>query len=319
VDTEFVSVLEKCSFNTTLHIDSAGLITGFLIKPGDPLTASALSQKMKEFPGKASLVLITDGKLKEEYQSNLPLAVGSAFKLAVLDLLQEKIQKGTLAWSQVVTLKKRDLSIPSGFLRDWPVGSLLTLDTLAKLMISQSDNTATDALIGVVGAKELAQRWPTNRPFLRTRETSQLKSKHPKSQEFLSAFLSATTPEGKQEVLNQMEDFPIPPFALWRFDSESAKVEWFFTPVELCNLASKLSHLELFSINPGVANPKAWKKIAFKGGSEPGVLNLTTWLQAPSGKTHCLSATWNAPKDLDSDGLTEAYQRTVSSLEEPKP
>ena len=106
-------MLESCSFTTTLHMNSEGLIMGFLVKLVDPLTASALAQKMKEFPGKSSLVLITDGKLKEEYQSNLPLAVGSAFKLAVLDLLQEKIQKGTLAWSQVVTLKKRDLSIPS--------------------------------------------------------------------------------------------------------------------------------------------------------------------------------------------------------------
>lgn len=47
------------------------------------------------------------------------------------------------------------------------------------------------------------------------------------------------------------------------------------------------------SINPGVANPQDWQKVAFKGGSEPGVLNLTTWLQAKNGKKYCVVATWN--------------------------
>lgn len=47
------------------------------------------------------------------------------------------------------------------------------------------------------------------------------------------------------------------------------------------------------TINPGVAKPKNWHKVAFKAGSEPGVLNLTTWLKAKNGKTYYISATWN--------------------------
>ena len=47
------------------------------------------------------------------------------------------------------------------------------------------------------------------------------------------------------------------------------------------------------SINPGIANPKDWERIAYKGGSEPGVLNFTTWLKGKNGKQYCVVATWN--------------------------
>ena len=38
-------------------------------------------------------------------------------------------------------------SLPSGITQSWPAGSPVTLQTLATLMISISDNTATDTLV----------------------------------------------------------------------------------------------------------------------------------------------------------------------------
>jgi hypothetical protein len=32
-------------------------------------------------------------------------------------------------------------------------------------------------------------------------------------------------------------------------------------------------------INPGAAKKSDWDRVAYKGGSEPGVLSMTTWLE----------------------------------------
>jgi hypothetical protein len=58
-------------------------------------------------------------------------------------------------------------------------------------------------------------------------------------------------------------------------------VEWFFSTRELCALMAEVRGQPLMQVNPGVANPEDWETISFKGGSEPGVLNLTTALTAP--------------------------------------
>ncbi|NMB11632.1 MAG: serine hydrolase [Firmicutes bacterium] len=53
--------------------------------------------------------------------------------------------------SSVIELKSDYISLPSGMLQEWPVGSPITLHTLASLMSSISNNTATNALIDVEG------------------------------------------------------------------------------------------------------------------------------------------------------------------------
>ena len=76
---------------------------------------------------------------------------GSAFKLGILKALRDEIDAGAHKWDEVVTLGATDISLPSGVLQNWPVGSPFTLHTLAGEMISISDNTAADALLRVVG------------------------------------------------------------------------------------------------------------------------------------------------------------------------
>ncbi len=47
--------------------------------------------------------------------------------------------------------------------------------------------------------------------------------------------------------------------------------------------------------------------MAFKGGSEPGVLNLTTLVTARTGTSYCVSATWNRAAPLDEGGFETLY------------
>ena len=55
------------------------------------------------------------------------------------------------------------------------LGAPITIHTLASLMISESDNTATDALIDLVTRNSVETISPRNRPFMTTREFFQLK------------------------------------------------------------------------------------------------------------------------------------------------
>lgn len=87
-----------------------------------------------------------------------------------------------------------------------------------------------------------------------------------------------------------------------------------FSARELCGLMRNVENLPIMSINSGVAESADWKRVSYKGGSEPGVVNLTTWLVAKNGKSYCLSATWNDDKALDEMKFFGLYKSLLSTL-----
>ena len=173
-------------------------------------------------------------------------------------------------------------------------------------MISQSDNTATDVLIHLVGRGAVeAIAPPRNRPFLTTREAFILKS--PRNQDLLSRY-RAGNEAARRELMREIQNRPLPTpedFGSAGRGVLALDVEWFFSTRELCALMARVADLPLMGIDPGVASRRDWVRIAFKGGSEPGVLNLTTLVEARNQRTVCVSATWNndAPLDGRLDGL----------------
>ena len=82
-------------------------------------------------------------------------------------------------------------------------------------------------------------------------------------------------------------------------------IEWFAAPDDLCRLMVALKgHAdatatapvgEILSMNPGLPDQAgAYKYIGFKGGSEPGVMNMTWLLQRKSDdKWLFLAVTFN--------------------------
>ena len=72
------------------------------------------------------------------------------------------------------------------------------------------------------------------------------------------------------------------------------------------------------SINPGVADPADFRHIAFKGGSDVGVLNLTTMVTTRHGRRVCFSATVNDPEhsidELAFEGAYGAVLRYVAAF-----
>jgi hypothetical protein len=73
--------------------------------------------------------------------------------------------------------------------------------------------------------------------------------------------------------------------------------------------------LEATQLNPGVATPGDFARASFKGGSEPGVLNLTTQVKTKAGRTLCVSATWNRPEALDESAFVGLYAAMLNLLQ----
>ena len=67
-------------------------------------------------------------------------------------------------------------------------------------------------------------------------------------------------------------------------------------------------------INPGVADRSAWQRVAFKGGSDQGAINLTTALGSRSGTSYCVSATWNDTKAVDENRFITLYSAVLGAL-----
>jgi beta-lactamase class A len=245
------------------------------------------------------------------------LAVGSAFKLAVLAALQQRINAGQLSWTQQVTLRAQDKSLPSGVLQTRPNGSRYTVADLARYMISISDNTAADLLIHLVGRAAIAPFIPErDRPILTTRELFVLKD--PANKGLRERYLAAASPAARLAILAQVDQLPLPSLRvlvpLFAKGPVAPRIEYFFSVRRLCGLMARLQRLPQMSINPGVANPAEWTHVAFKGGSEPGVLNLTTMATARNGVTYCVSATWNNTALLDEGRFEALYSSVLHSL-----
>ncbi len=288
----FTVVFENGTMPAEIHLDGDGRIIGLFFRPATP-TVHSLEEALANFEGltgDVSVLVLQDGEEVISLNADQPLAVGSAFKLAVLAALQEQIDAGEHTWDEVVMLKPEWKSLPSGILQDRPDDSPLTLHTLATLMISISDNTAADTLLHVVGRENVEALTARNQPFLTTQEMVKLKA--PENAKLLARFQAGSEAQERQ-VLTELEALPLPNVADYPSAPTALDVEWRFTPHELCALMEQVQALDMMSVNPGVANAKEWARVAYKGGSEPGVLNLTTWLQAKNGDTFCVVATQN--------------------------
>ena len=295
-------------------LDGTGRVAGFFLGPPEP-RATGLDNALDGFrklAGKVSVLVVSQSGVLAELDPEQPLAVGSAFKLAVLAALKDQVSAGAKAWDDVVTLKADHISLPSGILQSWPLGSPLTVHTLASLMISVSDNTATDALIALLGRELVENYTALNHPLLTTREAFALKN--PTNADHLKAYRQGDVAQ-RREVLGKLQSLPLPSVA--DFTSPQAlDVEWFFSAYELVNLMAAVQDLSVFNINPGVASPADWQHIAFKGGSEPGVINLTTWLVGHSGTNYCVAATWNNDGVLDEAQFIGLYSGVLRQLAE---
>lgn len=310
------------------------LIEGLVVAGVESSAADvpALFGEIVGLPGEVSLAA---ARLEEAGPANFltqkaerPLAIGSAFKLFVLAELVRSIKAGERRWSDVVPLGAP--SLPSGIVQDWPQGSPVTLHSLAALMISRSDNSATDTLLGLLGRDKVEALLPAlgvraperNRPFLATREAFVLKLGDPS----LLAEWKKADEAGRRALLArlaQVQAAALDPARLGGGPAEIGTVEWFASPSDIVRTLDWLRRsgdptaLQLLAINPGLgpALAKDFAYFGFKGGSEPGVINLSLLLKTRAGLWIALSATWNNESTaLDEARFVALMSRLVSLM-----
>ncbi|WP_230967765.1 serine hydrolase [Nostoc sp. WHI] len=312
---DYLVIFNQASVPTKIVLNSKKQISGLLFESPQTqfISLQEATTKFKALPGKVSFLVQEGKRIQAALNTKTPLAVGSAFKLAVLKALKSEIASGKRTWKDVVQLQLSWKSLPSGILQTWPDKSYLTVQTLAALMISLSDNTATDTLINLIGRQPIELVSPHNRPFLTTRELFILKSS--RNEKFLKRYRTSNEAQ-RRAILKELFKKPLPDVNEFEGANPVAlDVEWFFTAEELCGLIEQVADLPLMTINPGVANPKDWQRVAFKGGSEPGVLNMTSWLQGKNGRSYCVVATWNnSNASLEESKFLALYNGVLAKL-----
>lgn len=301
---------EKGSLPVThLAIDEQGKVSGLRLAPPMPKFTSLDEAKaaFTALPGDVSVYLAEVGQppLLAQNPTRL-LGVGSAFKLAILGEVQAQVTAGKLKWTDEVTLTDAMKSLPSGTLQDSPAGSKYTVQDLATRMIRDSDNTATDILLNLAGREGVEARLG-QAAIPSTREAFALKN--PANIELLRAYRAAgLNTAARREVLKAASTAPLP--TAKDFDGTrtlARDVEWFVSTERLCQLMGDVAALPAMQANPGVASKDDFASVSYKGGSEPGVLNLTTQVTTKAGKISCLSATWNRPEPLDENQFFGLY------------
>lgn len=283
------------------------VITALVIQPAEPPTlddppatiAEAL-ERLGALGTAGALVAEVAGEICtpiEAVAADQPAPVGSVFKLYVLAALGEEIAAGTTTWDEELTIRDELKSLPTGVLQDRPDGETVTVRETAELMISISDNTATDLLIHHLGRERIEQAMADlgvdpagNVPLLTTRDMFVLKlGPEEQRREYLAA-----DAEGRRELLDEVAATDLSQVDPADFTEPVAveEVEWFMSPDQLCRVAVHLGRLagqeglqaidEILSANPGIPSTGvAPDSLWFKGGSEPGV--VAGWWRATAG------------------------------------
>lgn len=264
-----------------------------------------------------------------------PYAIGSAFKLVILAELVRTTNAGERKWDDLVTLDGGML--PGGGYTQKPKGTQVSLRELATQMISISDNSATDILLHTLGREKVEAMMPVlgiadparNRPFMGTLDVFRLKGVAGLADRYL-----ALDEAGRRKLLDG-EVAGIPPILIdatsftKKIPNRIDTLEWFESPNDLVRVMDWLRRntegpagadaRAVLSKNPGLA-PDArgkWQWVGYKGGSEPGVMNMTYLLQAKNGDWYAITGSWNDLRKEVDQGRFAALMGKATELSAP--
>ena len=262
-----------------------------------PSSWAELQKELAEEASHVSLLAaeVTGGSCQPifGFEEDRALAIGSVFKLYVLGELARQIDEGLASWEEALAIREdmrssRSLR-PDDSMEDAAAGTVFTLKRYAELMISNSDNTATDHLIDRLGRKNveaslarLGHSDPTlNIPFLTTREYMLFKLALSPAE--VVAYLELGS-EGRRGFLDtdlagrHIRD-AVANFAEWVAPVDIDSTELFASAADLCRAMAWLHEagstpglgpvLDILSIDHAVPfDEQVWPFVGFKGGAE---------------------------------------------------
>ena len=261
-----------------------------------------------------------------ELDADSPAPIGSGFKLWVLAEAVRQVRTGQRRWSDVVTLGPR--ALPSGQMQAWPQGAPVTLQTLATMMVSISDNTATDTLMATLGRARVDAVVSTvgvadparTLPVLTTREAAAIKA----DPALLAAWTRSNAAGRRALLLVNRAKLAAAPLDVAMFDGAPIApegVEWFASPRDMARTLDWLrahgdaATQQMLAINPGIApgSARGFAYAGYKGGSEPGVIAMSHLLNTRDGRWFAVTGNWHrADAAVDDTAFAAIMARAVA-------
>ncbi len=305
--------------------------------PGYPDLAAAASALGALDGGVSFAVTRLDGGKPETIASANPdsiLYVASAFKLYVLGALVDDVRAGRRAWTDTMNLDARLRSIPTGLLQRWPDGSPVTLHTLAALMIEQSDNTATDHLLSLLGREKveamlavMGHRHPERDvPLLSTGELFRLT--YADGGKHAVAYAALDVPKRRAYLTDVLASIPVS-----RIDSPAVPtphlldgIGWYASASDLCAAMDWLRRATesgpaaparaILAIGSGTSDPPdLFPYQGYKGGRLPGIVSRTYLVRTGDSRWFAVSGVWNrAPADPEEPRFVRMMTRVLQLL-----
>ncbi len=299
----------------TLGVDDRGLINLLSFEAGPsleeriPATWEQIDANLDALAPKAAYLVATADEcdpLRSRHADDT-LAIGSTFKLYVLGATAMFVGLGDFGWNSEITIEEQLKSLPSGTLQDARAGSKVTVRNAAEAMISISDNTATDHLLHFIGRERAEtpvqgiQYVPeASLPLLSTREFFLFKLDLSPNE--VATYASGTVPQ-RRAILDALAGKApsLEAASTWTQPRYVESIEWFANAHELCQVMKRLNKgpegqvvAEILSKNPGLPiDREAFPYVGFKGGSEPGVLQLTWLVRDAAGRGRFIALTLN--------------------------
>jgi beta-lactamase class A len=317
----------------TLEAEAPYKVDGLLLRDIVPINddAQSITADIEALSGvKAAWFGPLDGDPVFTYgDATRQFPLGSTFKLYVLAAASRAVGEGRLAWDDVLILDAK--SFPSGIMQNWPDGAPVTLQTAATLMISISDNTATDLVLRAVGreAVEAEMRMSGHAhpeksfPFLTTREMFVLKAS-----EQGEAYARADQAR-RRAILASLDSNEVNEKRVLEVFSSGSPVliediEWYASMQDERRLMRVLAEMpgdtarEIMAVTTSLtdAEEAEWSYVGYKGGSEPGVLNLSWLLRDDAGQWHMLAVSHMDPtSEVDTSTLMMIAKRILALAE----
>ncbi|HET8941059.1 MAG TPA: serine hydrolase [Rudaea sp.] len=253
------------------------------------LTLTQAADKFETLSGSPALLI---GRIGSNFQCTAVVdrnadqlrATGSIFKLWVLGGVARAVAQGTVDINTTIALVASQLAL-GGTINSEPLGTLLPLQDMAKLMIGISDNTATDHLHHLVGRDLIGDvivdfgvsQPDVLRPLLNISEQFSLYFSFPLAT--ANTYINGSEAFQLQFLHDSIE--PLGPVMGGAYANTQVFLTgtWRATPLDICRTFAHLRRLPQGSdamdlvnqaLGAGVAQPEVrgkWDRVWYKGGS----------------------------------------------------
>jgi beta-lactamase class A len=240
---------------------------------------------------------------------SLPLA--SIFKLYVLYAIADAVKAGTVSWQDLLTITTDGKAVGSSGLEKLPAGAKVTVRLAAEKMISNSDNMATDLLIGRLGPGAVERALvaaghhdpASMMPFPTMHELFSIGWGEPD----LRTQWQQGSPQVRADLLRQTSSRPYEPDPLRTHTPASTYgIEWYGSAEDICRVHAALQTgavgaaapvKDIMSAVPGIDLDRTeWPYIGAKAGNLPGELTFSWYAVDRTGQPWVLSLQMNWPR-----------------------